>query len=87
MSEKIDLGDIAAPAALPTEILKRRESITLYQIVVIALAAIGLAVVIGGIVLSFFDRAIPESVIAIGSVAIGALAVMVAPTAVSGGGQ
>lgn len=77
----------STPAALPTEILKRRQSITLYQIVVIALAAIGLLVVVGGIVLSFFDRAIPESVIVLGSVAVGALAGMVAPATVAGGGQ
>lgn len=72
------------PAALPTEILKRRQAITLYQIVVLALAAIGLLVVGGGIVLSFFDRAIPESVIVLGSVAVGALAGMVAPAMVAG---
>lgn len=77
----------STPAALPSEILKRRQSITLYQIVVIALAAIGLLVVVGGIVLSFFDRAIPESVIVLGSVAVGALAGMVAPATVAGGGQ
>ena len=51
------------------------------------LAAIGLLVVVGGIVLSFFDRAIPESVIVLGSVAVGALAGMVAPATVAGGGQ
>lgn len=67
------------PAAMPAEIVKRRQAITLYQIVVIALAAIGLLVVVGGIVLSFFDRSIPESVIVLGSVAVGALAGMVAP--------
>lgn len=72
------------PAAMPTEILKRRQAITLYQIVVLALAVIGLLVVIGGIVLSFFDRSIPESVIVLGSVAVGALAGMVAPATVAG---
>lgn len=79
--------DEPTPSALPTEILKRRESITLYQIVVVSLAAIGLLVVVGGILLSFFDRAIPESVIVLGSVAVGALAGMVAPAAIAGGGQ
>ena len=77
----------STPAALPTEILKRRQTITLSQIVLIPLAAIGLLVVVGGIVLSFFDRAIPESVIVLGSVAVGALAGMVAPATVAGGGQ
>ena len=87
MNKDIDLGDIAAPQAMPTEILKRRQAITLYQIVVTSLAAIGLLVVVGGILLSFFDRSIPESVIVLGSVAVGALAGMVAPAAVSGGGE
>ena len=72
----------STPAAMPTEILRRRQAITLYQIVVLALAVIGLLVVIGGIVLSFFDRSIPESVIVLGSVAVGALAGMVAPATV-----
>jgi hypothetical protein len=75
------------PSAMPTEIVKRRQAITLYQIVVTSLAAIGLLVVVGGILLSFFDRNIPESVIVLGSVAVGALAGMVAPAAVSGGGE
>ena len=87
MSKEIELGDMAEPAALPQEIVKRPQALGLYQIVVIALAAIGLLVVVGGILLSFFDRAIPESVIVLGSVAVGALAGMVAPAAVAGGAQ
>ena len=75
------------PSALPAEIVKRREAITLYQIVVVALASIGLLVGVGGILLSFFDRNIPESVIVLGSVAVGALAGMVGTTTGVGGGQ
>lgn len=86
MSNDIELGDMA-PAAIPQEIVKRPQALGLYQIVVIALAAIGLLVVVGGILLSFFDRSIPESVIVLGSVAVGALAGMVAPAAVAGGAQ
>jgi len=74
------------PAQMPQEIIKRKEAISLYRIVVVALAAIGLCVVVGGIILSFFSRSIPESVIVLGSVAVGALAGMVAP-AVAGGAQ
>lgn len=81
------MDEQVTPQAIPTEILKRKESITLYQIVVVSLAAIGLLVVVGGILLSFFDRSIPESVIVLGSVAVGALAGMVAPAAIAGGGQ
>jgi drug/metabolite transporter (DMT)-like permease len=77
--------DVIEPQNMPVEITKRRESITLYQVAVIALAAIGLLAVIGGILLSFFDRSIPESVIVLGSVAVGALAGMVAPASVRGG--
>jgi drug/metabolite transporter (DMT)-like permease len=77
--------DVIEPQNMPVEIVKRRESITLYQVAVIALAAIGLLAVIGGILLSFFDRSIPESVIVLGSVAVGALAGMVAPASVRGG--
>ena len=77
--------DEVSPSALPAEIVKRREAITLYQIVVVALASIGLLVVVGGIVLSFFDRNIPESVIVLGSVAVGALAGMVGTTTVGNG--
>lgn len=75
------------PQSLPVEIVKRREAITLYQVAVIALAAIGLLAVVGGILLSFFDRSIPESVIVLGSVAVGALAGMVAPVTARGGGD
>ena len=86
MSKEIELGDMAAPQALPQEIVKRPQALGLYQIVIIALAAIGLLVVVGGILLSFFDRTIPESVIVLGSVAVGALAGMVAPSTVAAGG-
>jgi len=68
---------IAPQAAIPPEILKQRGAITLYQIVVIALAVIGLTVVVGGIVLSMFDKAIPESVIVLGSIAVGGLVALV----------
>lgn len=79
MSE-IDTTTFAGPLpqSLPAPVANDPRAIDLYQIVIIALAATGLLVVIGGLVLSFFDRAVPESVIVLGSVAIGALASMVA---------
>ncbi len=64
-------------SALPPEILKQRGAITIYQIVVISLAAIGLIVVVGGIILSMFDKTIPESVIVLGSIAVGGLVALV----------
>ena len=46
----------------------------------VALAALGVLTVLGGIILAYTDKALPESVIVLGSVAVGALAGMVAPT-------
>ena len=73
------------PQAIPEAIVKSKQGVSLFQIAVISLAAIGLLAVIGGILLSFFDRSIPESVIVLGSVAVGALAGMVAPSVVREG--
>lgn len=69
------------PAYLPEPVEQNPRAISIYMIVVVALALLGLATVVGGIVLAFVERAMPESVIVLGSVAVGALAGMVAPTA------
>lgn len=66
------------PMGIPEPIAQHKQAITLYQIAVIALAALGVLGVVGGIVLAFFDKALPESVIAVAGVAVGALAGMVA---------
>lgn len=71
--------DDLQPSAIPVSVTKRREALTLYQIAVLALAIIAGLTVGGGIVLAFFGQAIPESLIALGGVAVGALAGMVAP--------
>lgn len=68
------------PAALPEPVVSSPKAVSIYMIVVVALAALGLATVVGGIVLAFVERQMPESVIVLGSVAVGALAGMVAPT-------
>ena len=65
-------------SALPQEILSQPESLNLYRIAIYALAAIALIVVIGVMALSAFGRVVPESVVVLGSVAVGALAGMVA---------
>jgi hydrogenase/urease accessory protein HupE len=67
------------PQSLPEPIVQNPRAISIYMIVVVALALLGLATVIGGIVLAFVERTMPESVIVLGSVAVGALAGMVAP--------
>lgn len=65
--------------ALPEPVLQNPRSISIYLIVVVALAALGVLTVLGGVVLAWADKALPESVIVLGSVAVGALAGMVAP--------
>lgn len=67
------------PQALPEPVVSNPKSINIYLIVVIALAALGVLSVVGGIALAFVERSMPESVIVLGSVAVGALAGMVAP--------
>ena len=69
-----------APLALPEPVEQSPQAPTIYKIVVIALAALGVLTVVGGVVLAWVDKALPESVIVLGSVAVGALAGMVAPT-------
>jgi hypothetical protein len=65
-------------ASIPGPIIEQPEAINLYRIAIYALAAIALIVVVGVMALSFFGRVVPESVIVLGSVAVGALAGMVA---------
>jgi hypothetical protein len=68
------------PQGLPEPVISNPQSINIYLIVVVALAALGVLSVAGGIALAFVERAMPESVVVLGSVAVGALAGMVAPT-------
>ena len=68
------------PLALPEPVEQSPKAPTIYLVVVIALALLGVLTVVGGIVLAWGDKALPESVIVLGSVAVGALAGMVAPT-------
>lgn len=65
--------------ALPEPVEQSKEAPSIYKIVVIALAALGVLTVVGGVALAWVDKALPESVIVLGSVAVGALAGMVAP--------
>ena len=68
------------PAALPEPVESNPRAISIYTIVVVALAILGVLTVVGGVALAWVDKALPESVIVLGSVAVGALAGMVAPT-------
>ncbi|MBK6585422.1 MAG: hypothetical protein IPG20_21615 [Gammaproteobacteria bacterium] len=68
------------PMALPEPVEQSPKAPTIYIIVVVALALLGVLTVLGGIVLAYTEKTLPESVIVLGSVAVGALAGMVAPT-------
>jgi len=68
-------------ASLPEPVVSSPRAVSIYMIVVVALALLGVLAVLGGIVLAYVGRAMPESVIVLGSVAVGALAGMVAPAA------
>ena len=68
------------PMALPEPVEQSKEAPSIYKIVVVALALLCVLTVLGGIVLAYTEKTLPESVIVLGSVAVGALAGMVAPT-------
>lgn len=71
--------DEVKPLGLPEEVSQRRESLPmLYRPAVLILGAIGAGCVLGMIGLAAFDRAVSEGLIAIASVAVGAIANMVA---------
>ncbi len=68
------------PAALPAEILKRKEALNLYLIAVGALAIIGVLSVLGGVILAFAGKAAPGEVWTLGSIAVGGLVALAAGT-------
>ena len=65
--------------SLPEPIVSSPKAINIYLIVVIALSLLSILAVVGGVLLARVDKALPESVIVLGGVAVGALAGMVAP--------
>lgn len=67
------------PQSLPEPVVQSSAAPTIYLVVVVALAMLGVLTVLGGVVLAYADKSLPESVIVLGSVAVGALAGMVAP--------
>ncbi len=52
----------------------------IYRIVVCALSLISLVAMVGALALTFFGKPTPESAIALGSMALGALAGLLAPS-------
>lgn len=69
-------------SALPSD-LPKKDRAEIYRWIVLALGAIALLVVIGGIALSIFGKTMPESIVVLGSVAVGALAGVLTAQAVT----
>jgi hypothetical protein len=69
----------AQPANMPTTVTDQPEAINLYKIATWALAAVAVLAVLGAIGLAVAGQPVPESMVALGGVALGALASMVAP--------
>lgn len=74
------------PQGIPNEVFERKEALPLlYQPAVLILGAVGAVCVLGMIGLAAADRAVSEGLIAIASVAVGAIANMVAQESKSNG--
>ncbi len=65
------------PQAIPVEILKQKKAINLYMIAVIALAAIGVLSVVGGILLAWAGKDVPGEIWTFAGIAITGLVAMV----------
>ena len=65
------------PAQIPEPILKRRQAINLYLIAVVALAAIGVLAVAGGLLLAWAGKTAPGEVWAFAGLAVGGLVALV----------
>lgn len=74
--------DFVSPAMLPEEIDKQPGALELYKFAILALAGIGAVCVVGMIVIPALGQQVSDGLIAIGSLAVGALAGMVGGQAV-----
>jgi uncharacterized membrane protein YccC len=73
-------------AAMPKEVYERKEALpVLYRPAVLFLGGIGAGCVVGMVILSWFAQPVSDGLIAIASVAVGALANMVAQESRAGG--
>ena len=74
------------PAGVPQEVFERRESLPLlYRPAVFMLGGIGAACIVGMILLPALGQVVSDGLIAIGSLAVGDLANMVAQESRAGG--
>lgn len=65
------------PQAIPPEILKQKRAINLYLIAVIALAAIGVLSVVGGILLAWAGKDVPGEIWTLAGIGVGGLVAMI----------
>lgn len=65
------------PAQLPTELLADKRVISLYFVAVIALAAIGVLAVAGGLLLAWAGKVVPGEVWTFAGIAVGGLVALV----------
>ena len=84
MDEHTDFTQTALkPAMLPEEINQQPQAIGLYQTAIYALAGIGGVCVIGMIAIPMMGQQVSDGLIAIGSLAVGALAGLIGGQAVN----
>ncbi len=78
------MDELQPQAQIAHEDLTNTQATSLFSVAIWALAIIAGLVVLGVMILSWFGRTVPESVVVLGSVAVGALAGMVAGEARNG---
>lgn len=75
-------SEFVKPSMLPEEINQQPAAVELYKFAILALAGIGAVCVVGMIVIPAMGQQVSDGLIAIGSLAVGALAGMVGGQAV-----
>jgi hypothetical protein len=65
------------PAQIPGEILADKRGFSLYFVAVIALAAIGVLAVLGGLLLAWADKTVPGEIWTFAGLAVGGLVALV----------
>lgn len=71
------MDNLPQPANLPPEIVQNPKSINLYTIAVVALAAISVLAVLGGLLLAWAEKTVPGEVWTFAGIAIGGLVALV----------
>ncbi len=69
--------ELPQPQSIPPEILKQKKAINLYLIAVVALAAIGVLSVLGGILLAWAGKDVPGEIWTLAGIGVGGLVAMI----------